>query len=350
MCLYPRFYKNRKYEKNKKNGGVIPAINDSRVLYVPVPCENCMECRKKKAREWQIRLQEDIKTNTDARFITFTLSNESIKELHQVLMQNPENWGLENFDLDNAIIKLALRRFNENYRRKFGKALRHWTVTELGHEGTENIHLHGIIWTPKRVVVKRGKGRGSKLIEVDAMDEIERLWGYGYVWKYKMVKGRPVNYVNNRTVNYITKYVSKRDDLYKHYKSKVLCSPGIGKGYTDSHDVKRNQFKPKGTNQTYKTESGHRVGLPKYWKNKIYSDDEKEELWLQALDRKEQWVCGIKVSTKNGNQELFKLIEEYRKKSNRLGYGNYLKDLEREQWEKMRRGKMQRARLEKARS
>ena len=31
------------------------------------------------------------------------------------------------------------------------KSVRHWLITELGHNGTENIHLHGIIWTNKNI-------------------------------------------------------------------------------------------------------------------------------------------------------------------------------------------------------
>ena len=48
MCLYPKLINNRKYTATKKNGGVIPAINDKRTLLVPVGCGNCMECKRKK--------------------------------------------------------------------------------------------------------------------------------------------------------------------------------------------------------------------------------------------------------------------------------------------------------------
>ena len=43
MCLYPKLIKNKKYIANKKNGGVIPAVFDNRVLLVPVKCNKCME-------------------------------------------------------------------------------------------------------------------------------------------------------------------------------------------------------------------------------------------------------------------------------------------------------------------
>ena len=53
--------KNPKYLSNKKNNNNPPEITDERVKWVPVGCGNCMECRKQKKREWQIRMNEEIK-------------------------------------------------------------------------------------------------------------------------------------------------------------------------------------------------------------------------------------------------------------------------------------------------
>ena len=82
MCLYPKLIKNRKYIANKKNGGNIPAVTDNRVLLVPVGCGKCMECTKQRARNWSIRLQEEIRHDKTAQFVTLTLSNESYAELN----------------------------------------------------------------------------------------------------------------------------------------------------------------------------------------------------------------------------------------------------------------------------
>ena len=61
MCLYPKLIKNPKYKGNKKNGGIIPPSYDERVMWVPIGCNRCMECKKQKAREWRTRLLEDIR-------------------------------------------------------------------------------------------------------------------------------------------------------------------------------------------------------------------------------------------------------------------------------------------------
>lgn len=302
-----------------------------------------MECRKKKAREWMIRLQEDIKTNTGAKFITLTFSNESIQKIHSKLMQEgPHMWGIKQYELDNKIATYGMRKFNERYRKITGKALRHWTITELGHQGTENIHLHGIIWLGKHKMNKKYNGRDVTL------DEIEQIWEYGWIWKYKMVGGNKVNYVNNRTINYITKYVHKRDELYLHYKPVILTSPGIGNNYTKTLNATKNKFNWDKTNETYRTSTGHKMSLPKYWRTKIYNDDERELLWLMNLDKETQWVCKEKIKTDKGLDNVFKTREYYRKQNRRLGYGSYHKDQDRLQWEENRRAEKFRIRIQNA--
>lgn len=145
MCLYNKYILNPRYKANKKNGGTIPPVTDPRTLYVPIGCQTCIECRRKKSREWQVRLLEDIKTNHNGKFITLTFSNETYSQLATELEP------LTGYELDNAIATLATRRFLERWRKQYGKSLRHWLVTELGHQGTQNIHLHGIVWTDQEL-------------------------------------------------------------------------------------------------------------------------------------------------------------------------------------------------------
>ena len=108
MCLYPRLISNRKYIANKKNGGIIPPIKDPRTLYVPIGCGNCMECAKQKSNQWRTRLLEDIKTNTNAKFITLTFSNQSIAKLTDYIYAKTQTKPT-GYDLDNQIAATADR-------------------------------------------------------------------------------------------------------------------------------------------------------------------------------------------------------------------------------------------------
>lgn len=339
MCLYPEIMLNPKYRANKKNKGVIPLMRDPRVKYVPIGCQECIECRKQKARSWQVRLLEDIKQHRNGKFVTFTFSDESIAELCEHYITKKTNKGikyeiqikeLSGYEKDNAIATKAMRLFNERWRKTYGKAIRHWMVTELGHNGTKNIHIHGIVWTN------------------ESLNNVEAHWKYGFVWKGKTMQGRIINYVNERTVTYIVKYVNKIDEENRLYKSKILTSPGIGANYIGKHDWKKNKFNGKQTIETYRTSTGHKIAMPIYWRNKTWSEEEREQLWIFKLDKQERWVCGERVDISNGEEEYYQLLKHYRHKNRLLGYGDGKKNWERQQYEEQRRELMIKKRLERA--
>lgn len=307
MCLYPQLIKNKKYTKTKKNGGNIPAVPDERVKYVPVGCGRCMECMKQKARGWQIRLLEEIKQNKNGKFITLTFSNESICKIIK-----EQEITSEGYELDNEIATKAMRLFLERWRKKYKKSLRHWLVTELGHNGTENVHLHGIVWTEEKY------------------EQIETIWQYGFIWPTK--EHYKNTYVGERTINYIIKYVTKQDEKHKEYKPKILCSPGIGNNYTNTSQARRNKYNPEGTRETYKTGTGHEINLPVYYRNKLYTEQERERLWLEKLDKNERWICGEKIKADN-LKEYNELLKWYREINKKLGYGSDEKNWNREQYE-----------------
>lgn len=316
MCLYPKLIKNRKYQANKKNGGNVPPLplyeykpgqytEDRRVMAVPVGCGKCMECMKKKAREWQVRLLEEVRERKDGKFITFTFSNESIIEITKDIHNKT------GYELDNEIATKATRKFLERWRKKNKKSLRHWFVTELGQNGTENIHIHGIVWTNK------------------SNAEITETWKYGHTWIG--------DYVNEETVNYIVKYMYKTDIKHKEYKPKVLTSAGIGSGYINRLDSKRNKYQAGKTKETYINRQGYKMALPIYYRNKLYTDQEKEKLWIEKIDEGIRYVDGNKVNVKNGNEKYFKLLDEARKKNKELGYGDDTTDWKRKEYEEQRR-------------
>lgn len=324
MCLYSRLLENPRYKANSKNGGIIPPIRDIRTNYVPTGCGKCIECRKKKARDWQIRLLEDIKDNTNGIFITLTFSTASLIKLER----DVNNWmiidnkrvnikrNLKGYDLDNEICKRAVRLFNERYRKKYKNGLRHWLVSELGHEGTEHVHLHGLIYT-----------------DVSPY-EITDIWKYGFTWTGDDKYGKRVNYVDESTVNYITKYVSKVDFDHREYNPVILNSPGIGAGYIKR--ARDNNYHGADTLDFYRTSTGHKVQLPQYYRNKLYTDEERENLWLFKLDKNERYICGEKIRA-DDCINLMGLLRYHRKRNIELGYGDNTVNWDRVEYERIRR-------------
>lgn len=313
--------KNPRYKPNKKNGGNIPEMRDARLGFVPVRCGVCMECMAAKSAEWKARLLEEIKYNKQkGNFVTLTFSNESYKEIVEaVLNKNP---SIEGYDLDNQVATVAVHRWRERWRKETGKSPRHWLITELGGGETEHLHLHGIVWGETALIGKH--------------------WGYGFA---TIGDGKGRNFVNEQTIGYITKYITKLDEKHKYYQPKILCSnqPGIGKGFVDTMNAKACKFKGDKTKTTYTTPQGFNMNLNVYWRNKLYTEEERELLWLQKLDEGVQYIGGEKIKAEDSENRA-KLLKYYQNVSKKLGYGSP-GDWEARKYEEQRRKLMQDKRL-----
>ncbi|AXH73274.1 MAG: putative replication initiation protein [Microviridae sp.] len=331
MCLYPKLIKNPKYKMNKKNGGNIPPVNDERVTMVPIGCQTCIECRGQKARDWNVRLQEDIKDNTNGQYWVLTYSTESIKKLTTEIQRYKDKKGkpYEGYKLDNAIAIRSMRYFLERWRKKYGKSLRHWAVTELGGKHTEHLHINIIAWT-------------------DEQEIVESIWQYGHVWRgYISKKTGKIErtYVTAKTVNYIVKYVSKVDAKHINYQAIVLTSPGIGRRYIEHGDARKNKYNEKKTEERYRAPNGAKMAIPIYWRNKIYTDEEREKLWLQKLDKNERWVCGELVAA-DDEKTYNNVLDYHRRRTKQIGYPDPDERWNKREYEEARRILIQRNRIQ----
>lgn len=296
MCLYPRLIINRKYCGTLKNKGNAPALYDERVRYVPVGCGNCIECRKQKANEWRVRLIEELKVTKHAYFITLTFEPEQLDtlckkyELHE----------------SNAIAGKAVRLFLERIRKDYKKSIKHWLITELGQNSTERIHMHGILF----------------------MDfEINNKWLEKY-WKYgKCDTGQ---WCNLQTINYIIKYVHKLDPIHKGFIPQIFCSAGLGKNYITDLTREKHKFAGKQTRDYYTLPNGRKIALPIYYRNKLYTEQERELLWIQRIEQDTRYVRGIKIDKVMEKEENYmhyiKALETAQEENIKMGYGDDSKE------------------------
>lgn len=201
-------------------------------------------------------------------------------------------------DEANEVARLAIRRFLENWRKHNGKSVKHWLIPELGHVNTERLHIHGILYTEKE-------------------EEIKKRWLYGIAHTgYSM---------NEKCINYVVKYITKEDKDHRGFRGKIFPSPGLGKGYIKTYDFKKNEYKGEKTDETYKLNNGQKIGLPTYYRNKAYTEEEREKLWMNKVDKKELYVMGKKIKnidTEQGKKELKMALEHARKISKDAGYGS----------------------------
>lgn len=288
MCLYPKLIRNRKYTRTKKNGGNVPICNDNRLLYITAACGKCWECRKQNSRQWLVRMSEETRDNPNAIFVTLTIDDENYTKLVKKINNKDEN----------AIATEAVKQFVNRIKNKHKKRIKHWLITEIGHTNTERVHLHGIIW------------------DNEATIKTKEHWKYGYVFIGE--------YVNEKTIGYITKYITKIDEEHRNFNGKILCSPGIGKNYINRIDSNNNKYKENKTNETYRLRNGQKINLPTYYRNKIYTEEERELLWKEKLDKGDVWICGEKVNI-NNTEEYNKTLTYYRNKAIREQGDNEIK-------------------------
>lgn len=248
---------------------------------------------KRKANDWRVRLNEEIKFNNNWTFVTLTFNDESIIQLAKdsnckyTTKEKPSE-----INNPSELITYAIRHFLERWRKQYKKSIKHWLIPELGHNGTERVHIHGLINTKDH-------------------KEITNKWKYGFAYcGYS---------VNEKTINYIVKYVTKIDVINPWFNGKIHASPGIGSKFKSSYNMYDNEK----TIEQYISPSGLRLSLPIYYRNKLWTEEQREQLWINKLDKNIRFVGGLKinVSTDDGEKLYWKTVKSYRETNANLGYG-----------------------------
>lgn len=210
--------------------------------HVPVPCGRCPICRKRRVNEWVFRMQKEDEVSTSSHFITLTYDTAFVPITKNGFMT------LKKKDVQDFMKRLR----KLEYYRKTGNKIRYYFVGEYGTKN-DRPHYHAIIFN------------------VTDENDIIKAWTQGQT-HIGTVQGESIAY----TVKYLDKPykipVHDRDDRQKEFS---LMSQGLGKNYLTQavkkyhkDDVRRNYVTGKG---------GHKLPMPKYYKDKIFTDEEKRQ-------------------------------------------------------------------------
>ena len=262
MCKNKIIIKNKRYQPTKKNGYTKETPRDGRLAYIEIPCGECKECKKKRKEMWRLRIENELLDSKSAIFFTGTFSDEAIENIKK-------QYGVKE---ENDIATKANRLFLERLRKKHNIKLTHWCITELGSE-KGRIHIHGIFFIKENQDIKYIK------------DKIKREWDFG--WNY-------LGYVDQgKTINYITKYMLKENEKFKKFKPKVLASQKIGIGFIE-RNKRFYKYKEKNgeieANTKMEYLDGRETYLIKYYKEKLYTTEERENILLNILDENKRRI------------------------------------------------------------
>ena len=99
-------------------------------------------------------MEEELRHNPNAIFVTLTLEDKWYKDIEKKY----------NIKGENNVATQAMRLWLERVRKITKKSIKHWCIPEIGGNGSERMHIHGILW---------GVG-------LDAL--IRKTWKYGFVF------------------------------------------------------------------------------------------------------------------------------------------------------------------------
>lgn len=167
-------------------------------------CGICNECREEKAQKWEKRLIEEVRINPNGKAVKLNIKKENIKILSK------EIEGKIGYELENSIVKIAIRRYLERWRKKYKTSVKHWFITEVKETEKAELEIKGIIFTD------------------ESMKEIKAKWGYGTV----EIKEK----ANKTEIKRLTETFKIIKTGHEKYINKVLCSDQIG---GDNEELKK---------------------------------------------------------------------------------------------------------------
>lgn len=227
--------------------------------YVNVPCGKCPECRRRRVSAWSFRLMQEEKRSTSAHFITLTYdtSHVPISKL-----------GFMSLSYDDA--QLFFKRLRKRVSSHSPNVrIKYYLAGEYGGK-TNRPHYHAIIFN------------------VDDIFDIEKSWKMGTT-HYGTVSGASIGY----TLKYLDK--PRRFPMHKNddrLPERALISKGLGAGYLTKEML--DWHKADLTERMHMvTIQGQKISMPRYYKDKIYSEDEREkitEAYKQKMWAHEEWL------------------------------------------------------------
>lgn len=208
-----------------------------------VPCGKCVECLKRRQREWFIRLEQECLVASSAFFVTLTYGDEFLF-----------------FDSGIAVVS---RRDCQLFFKRLRKTLapdkiRYFLCSEYGPT-TLRPHYHIILFN-------------FPVEKFDVYETILSSWRKGFV---------KVDPISSARLNYVAKYVvcgyvlpEFLDTKSRRPFSLQSRHPGIGASYLSDRNVERHRrlLSPIIPVQ------GHPEWLPRYYRDRIFNEDQKSSL------------------------------------------------------------------------
>lgn len=259
-CTRPiTLYFNEKGEKVNKN----TFDSNSPIYAKDVGCGKCLACRINKRREWTLRLCHEEVFSSSAFFITLTYDEDHVP------FDTNGNMAVSVRDIQDFMKRLRYR-----VEKDAGiDGVRFFLNSEYGELGRP--HYHAILFNvPPELMMKDSRiiRRGRSVCYTSPW--LLSIWGNGSV---------EIGIASKERAGYCAKYFVDRkevDEILVPNFSLMSRKPGIGFAYQDQIADKVRYY---GLHACLNS-CGTYVGMPRYYRNKIYSDAERRAQFIKTLD------------------------------------------------------------------
>jgi hypothetical protein len=248
MCITPLTLKRNRdeWQTDKTTHSTVTRI---------VPCGKCFQCLARRRNGWSFRLWHQLNVAESACFMTLTYGDS------------------ETGGEDPPLSKNGLPQLNRKHLQDFLKRLRKYEKTKLkndttikyyavGEYGTNNHrpHYHLIIFNLSSATIAR-----SNMVA-------EKIWKKGFV---------DIAVCNIKSINYVVGYINQGawvakhelDDRTPHFS---VMSKGLGSSYLTDRIAEMHLNRMDGS---VMHPSGFRIPMPRYYKDQIFTVEEKADLY-----------------------------------------------------------------------
>lgn len=215
------------------------------------PCGKCYECRMRRASAWSFRLRKQAEVSTSALFVTLTYDTQHVPITPNGFM---------------TLNKRDVQLFFKKLRKKIPKNAPKLKYYHCGEYGGERYrpHYHIILFNTvdyAAIIDSWTTARGQSLGSIHFGTDCGPA-AVAYTLKYMCKEGR------------VGKFA--RDDRLKEY---ATMSKGLGLSYLTPAMIE--WHKNDVVNRLYiPIEDGKKISIPRYYKEKIYSDADKTAISL----------------------------------------------------------------------
>lgn len=221
--------------------------------YMSLPCGKCAVCITRRASQWSFRLMNHYKHQSNGLFITLTYESPPMTKNGFMTLKKED-------------LQLFFKRLRKINKEKIS----YYAVGEYGSQ-TERPHYHLIIFNTTEENCNRSWNiNGSKIGIVHA------------------------GTLTEASVGYTLKYLSKPNKIPKHanddrLKEFSLMSKKIGANYLTpamilwhKNDLDNRMYVP--------LKQGQKISLPRYYKDKIYTQEERQQIAKVSKKRTEETI------------------------------------------------------------